>query len=329
MDYKTKQNRAPSGLLRASELAERLGLKTSTVRSWARAGKIPCLRLGNRTLRFKLSDVLFALSNAPDTAIFTSSEQELPDCRQSDEHHRWEVSLHEAGHAVVAHALGLTAQSVRLLPDGGGSCETEPIAKNYFGALVAAAGPIAQKRFALEFARPVEGAPSEILDQQRDEICRIEEVMHGKTSLVIQSDESRLRHYAIAGGIRNPEFWASRLIEIDQEANEILDLHEDSVLNLARALYMRGELIGDDAENAMFWPGGVKPGINPDLANTTDPESKETTEEPPEPNEESPKRIDTSDVSRPTPNQLANGWELQTPSTQNLASASQWGGRNQ
>jgi predicted DNA-binding transcriptional regulator AlpA len=51
----------PDRLLNASELAEKLGLKESWVRSASRSGDIPCQRIG-RYVRFDLGDVRAALS---------------------------------------------------------------------------------------------------------------------------------------------------------------------------------------------------------------------------------------------------------------------------
>lgn len=48
-------------LITASELAAVLGVTTHTIRHWARMGRIPCLRVGQKTLRFDREAVLAAL----------------------------------------------------------------------------------------------------------------------------------------------------------------------------------------------------------------------------------------------------------------------------
>lgn len=48
-------------LLTADELAERLRLRPSTVRIWARLGRIPSLRLSPKVIRFDVSAVVKAL----------------------------------------------------------------------------------------------------------------------------------------------------------------------------------------------------------------------------------------------------------------------------
>ena len=49
-------------LLTAAELARRLRLRPRTIRAWASAGLIPCVRLGARTIRYDLRAVLRALA---------------------------------------------------------------------------------------------------------------------------------------------------------------------------------------------------------------------------------------------------------------------------
>lgn len=48
-------------LLRADQLAERLGVKPATVLVWNRKGIIPSRRLSHKVLRFDLADVVAAL----------------------------------------------------------------------------------------------------------------------------------------------------------------------------------------------------------------------------------------------------------------------------
>lgn len=47
-------------LISSDDLAEKLSVKVTTVRAWTRAGKVPCVRIG-QTVRYRLSDVLKAL----------------------------------------------------------------------------------------------------------------------------------------------------------------------------------------------------------------------------------------------------------------------------
>jgi excisionase family DNA binding protein len=51
-------------LLTATELADRLRVKPSTVLDWQRAGRIPAIRLSHKILRFNLGDVVAALKRS-------------------------------------------------------------------------------------------------------------------------------------------------------------------------------------------------------------------------------------------------------------------------
>jgi excisionase family DNA binding protein len=50
--------------LTATELAERLRIKPSTVLDWQRTGRIPSIRITSKVLRFNLGDVMAALKRA-------------------------------------------------------------------------------------------------------------------------------------------------------------------------------------------------------------------------------------------------------------------------
>ena len=52
-------------LLTCEELAQRLRLKSATVREWARTGQIPAIRVGPKVIRFDFAKVLSVLEAAP------------------------------------------------------------------------------------------------------------------------------------------------------------------------------------------------------------------------------------------------------------------------
>ena len=56
-------------LLTATELAERLRVSPETVRSWARRGCIPTMRLSRKAIRYNLEAVLAALSATPAKGV--------------------------------------------------------------------------------------------------------------------------------------------------------------------------------------------------------------------------------------------------------------------
>jgi excisionase family DNA binding protein len=56
-------------LLTARELAKRLRVSPDTVRSWARRGLIPTLRLSPKVTRYNVEAVLAALSTTPAKGV--------------------------------------------------------------------------------------------------------------------------------------------------------------------------------------------------------------------------------------------------------------------
>jgi excisionase family DNA binding protein len=63
MTKKLKAHRRPGNgeLLNKSELARKLGESDRTIQRWQQRGLIPCIRMGHRSLRFRLDAVLEAL----------------------------------------------------------------------------------------------------------------------------------------------------------------------------------------------------------------------------------------------------------------------------
>jgi excisionase family DNA binding protein len=53
-------------LLTCSELAGRLKVKDHTVKTWAKAGLIPAIRVGPKVIRFDYADVVAALRAGKD-----------------------------------------------------------------------------------------------------------------------------------------------------------------------------------------------------------------------------------------------------------------------
>lgn len=52
---------AATPLVTTRELAAELGVTADTIRGWARSGRIPCMRVGQKTLRFDREAVLAAI----------------------------------------------------------------------------------------------------------------------------------------------------------------------------------------------------------------------------------------------------------------------------
>jgi len=58
-----------SNLLTTRELAARLRLSPSTIRGWARDGRIPVQRMSRRALRYDLEQVLAELRSSATSAV--------------------------------------------------------------------------------------------------------------------------------------------------------------------------------------------------------------------------------------------------------------------
>lgn len=56
-------------LLTARELAKRLRVSTETIRTWARRGRIPTVRLSPKVIRYNCEAVLSALSTTPTKGV--------------------------------------------------------------------------------------------------------------------------------------------------------------------------------------------------------------------------------------------------------------------
>ncbi len=61
-------------LLTSEQLAERLGVKPSTVRAWFRAGRIPAARLTRKVIRYDLPTVVAALTHQGSVTEGTDHE---------------------------------------------------------------------------------------------------------------------------------------------------------------------------------------------------------------------------------------------------------------
>jgi excisionase family DNA binding protein len=69
--------------LTPSELAGLLRVRPSTISSWAREGRIPCLRFSKGVVRFDLDAVTAALKSASDRDCPKSNRKESSDAEPS------------------------------------------------------------------------------------------------------------------------------------------------------------------------------------------------------------------------------------------------------
>ncbi|HED52826.1 MAG TPA: DNA-binding protein [Phycisphaerales bacterium] len=59
-------NGEASQLITTRDLARRLGVSSNTIRKWVRQGRIPCIRVGQKTLRFDAVAVMDSLRKGGD-----------------------------------------------------------------------------------------------------------------------------------------------------------------------------------------------------------------------------------------------------------------------
>lgn len=56
-------------------ISKRFGVSVGTVRGWVRDGRIPSIRASRRIVRFRMSDVIAALTDAPQSpTVSTQSD---------------------------------------------------------------------------------------------------------------------------------------------------------------------------------------------------------------------------------------------------------------
>lgn len=153
---------------------------------------------------------------------------------------RWTLSLHEAGHAVAAHAL-TGAKATATLHDGGGgaswpSADMNPTDR----AIMTAAGPLAElladRHVAPELPAAIATRPptaetiasAETATELRREIARA------------VPDQVVLARFCIAGIEHQPERWAQRHVWIQSVTQRLIQAHENSIVEAARVLFLCG-----------------------------------------------------------------------------------------
>lgn len=57
----TLNKQAPRRLLNRTEVAKHLGVRVETISRWTTAGTIPCVRIGKRSVRYLLTQIVSQL----------------------------------------------------------------------------------------------------------------------------------------------------------------------------------------------------------------------------------------------------------------------------
>lgn len=158
---------------------------------------------------------------------------------------RWTLSIHEAGHAVVAFALTGTRMLTTLHQNGGGAAWALEELSPTDHAIMAAAGPLSE-HLANRYAAP-EPSPPVASDMPPPALPTLETVATVETAADLHKaiaravpDHITIARWCIAGVEKKPERWAQRHAWVHTLARRIISDHEKHIVEVARVLYLRG-----------------------------------------------------------------------------------------
>ena len=167
---------------------------------------------------------------------------------------RWATSIHEAGHAVAAIALGGQCTQVTLQPDTSGMAFIQDLL--YSDDVVAtAAGPVAEKLLA-DTPAPEQVPTPESFDV-RPSIAdltpaeKLEHIAAKYPPISTPSDARVVAEFCIRGVEDDSARWIERHQFILHRAEVVVRNHADKILRVARELFARGILTENEIEEAM------------------------------------------------------------------------------
>lgn len=153
---------------------------------------------------------------------------------------RWVTSLHEAGHAIAAHALTGSRVTATLHDGDWGAAWPWVDSSPTVEAIWTAAGPIAES-LAERHAAPE--LPPEIASRPPtvEMIAPAETAAGLRRQLATASPDCvLLARFCISGIEGQPERWAKRYVWIHSLAERLIQNHELRIVEAARVLYLRG-----------------------------------------------------------------------------------------
>lgn len=160
---------------------------------------------------------------------------------------RWTVAIHEAGHAVAAFVLTGTRVVMTLHEDGGGAAwplQDLPPADH---AIMTAAGPLAEPLASRHSPPEISSTAADTSRSPPPALPTLESAATAETAAELKSDLARspsdhvaIARWCIAGVEREPERWAQRHALVHTLAQRIVREHENSIVEAARVLYLRG-----------------------------------------------------------------------------------------
>jgi len=167
---------------------------------------------------------------------------------------RWQTALHEAGHCVVATAIGGTCLSVAIWPDGGGMADLAGL--TLFGtAITSAAAEAAIKLLADEPPPPDPDPATPYARPGISDLTPSEELQILATRFPTDagiSDDRAIALYCVEGvEHEGPERWVDRYYMVHARARRVVSDHREKILSVALALFARGVLRAPDIEKEM------------------------------------------------------------------------------
>lgn len=153
---------------------------------------------------------------------------------------RWTLSLHEAGHAVAAHALTGAKATATLHYGGGGASWPSADMNPTDRAIMTAAGPLAEL-LADRYTAPELSPSSAARPPTAETIVSPETATALRRELVrAVPDHVALARFCIAGVEHQPERWAQRHVWIRSVTQRLIQSHKTSIVDAARVLFLRG-----------------------------------------------------------------------------------------
>lgn len=160
---------------------------------------------------------------------------------------RWITSLHEAGHAVAGFVLTGTRVVMTLHEGGGGAAWPLKELSPTDGAIMAAAGPLAEPLAARHEPPEIPGYTGVTSPFLRPALPTLESAGTPETTAELKRDLEQvipdhvaIARWCIADFEREPERWAQRHAFVHALAQRIIRDHEQSIVEAARVLYLRG-----------------------------------------------------------------------------------------
>jgi len=169
----------------------------------------------------------------------------------TDERRKWELSLHEAGHAIVAESEGVAVEGACLLRDNAGICWHGHCGA-FSGALIAAAG-LSADALSPGIEMPEAPATPSPLATAVDVVGTSStgdeppSWMTDTPPAPVVSDARCLALWCITGLETEPERWAERRCWVLGLAEKILHDHQARWVALAARLYRAGFLLPEHA----------------------------------------------------------------------------------